>query len=422
MKPRIAVLTAAAFALTVSSASGVRADDVPPVVAAAEGVAFEPGTPAFADVLAKSKETGKPVFIDFTTDWCGWCKKLDKDTYSQASVADAMKAFVNVRVDAEKGEGVEIAKRYGVNSYPTLVIVDATGEEIDRISGYAPPAPFLKEIARIQSGEGTLAALKKSYAAKPDDLDAGIVLAGKLAASKPAESEEMFKGLGERAAAAKDRPAQAKVILEQAVLTLYSGKHLKQADVDQIASDAERLVKDYADTPAAAHAASRLGGSVAFFGEKRALAFLDVVRGIATDPKELVVVESLTVAAHKRAIAGALKRQGDAAGDDPQALNEAAWNCFEMKMNVKQALGWAQTAVEKSNRDPAVLDTLANLLWISGKHAEAIKAEEEAAGKAEGAMKKEFLANVAKWNAEKKIKGEGKKEGDEDGEEDDGDD
>ena len=89
MKTRFAVVSAAAFAL--AFATSARADDVAPVAPAA-GVVFEPGTPAFADVLAKSKESGKPVFIDFTTDWCGWCRKLEADTYSQASVGEAMKA------------------------------------------------------------------------------------------------------------------------------------------------------------------------------------------------------------------------------------------------------------------------------------------------------------------------------------------
>src|SRR5262245_12640898 len=126
-----------------------------------------------------------------------------------------MKAFVNVKIDAEKGEGPDLAKRYGAHAFPTLVIVDAEGEEIDRIVGYRPPEPFLKEIARIQSGEGTLAALKKAYAAKPDDVDAGVVLAAKLAASKPDESAAMFAKLGATAAETKNRPAQAKVLLEQ---------------------------------------------------------------------------------------------------------------------------------------------------------------------------------------------------------------
>jgi hypothetical protein len=332
-------------------------------------------------------------------------------------VGDAMKSFVNVKIDAQKGEGPDLVKRYGVHGYPSLVIVDASGDEVDRIIGYEAPEPFLKDIARIQSGEGTLPTLTKAYAAKPDDLDAGVALAVKLAASKPAESSELFAKVGTQAAETKNRPAQAKVMLEQASLKLMSAQ--TKETVEEVAGEAETLVKDFADTPAAAHAASRLGRAMMFVGEKRALAFVDTVRGIAKDPKEVVAVESIAVAVHKKAIAGALKRQGDAAGDDPQALNEAAWNCFEMKMNVKSAIGWAQKAVEKSKRDPAILDTLANLLWISGKRAEALKAEEEAASKVEdGAMKKEFLANVAKWKAEAKIKGEGK---DEDGEEDEGD-
>src|SRR5437867_228320 len=107
----------AVFAIAIASVA--LADDVPaPPAAPAAGVAFEPGAPAFADVLAKAKAQGKPVFVDFTTDWCGWCKKLDKDTYSQPSVAEAMKAFVNVRIDAEKGEGPALAKRFFVHGFP----------------------------------------------------------------------------------------------------------------------------------------------------------------------------------------------------------------------------------------------------------------------------------------------------------------
>jgi tetratricopeptide (TPR) repeat protein len=324
-----------------------------------------------------------------------------------------MKAFVNVRIDAEKGEGVEIAKRYNVHGFPTLLIVDASGEEIDRISGYMPPEPFVKEIARIQSGAGTLVALKKAHEAAPDDADAGIAFAQKLSAGKPEEASALFGSLVEKA---KDRPTQAKLKIEQAALALASAR--KKEDVEEVAATAESIVKDYADTPAAGHVVSRLGRAVMFAGEKRALAFIESARPLAADAKERFVVESLAVSVHKMAIGAALKRQGEAAGDDAQSLNEVAWNCFEMKMNAKQALEWAKSAVEKSNRDPAILDTLANLLWLAGKRDEAIKTEEEAAGKAADAMKKEFSANIAKWKAEKKVVGD-KKEGDGDGEDDD---
>src|ERR1043166_2696010 len=111
MRRSLAVSAVLALSFAVARADG------PEVTSAAvsEGVAFEPGTPAFADVLAKAKTTGRPAFIDFSTTWCGWCKKLDKDVYTQPAVGEVMKGLVNVHVDAEKGEGVELAKRFGVS-------------------------------------------------------------------------------------------------------------------------------------------------------------------------------------------------------------------------------------------------------------------------------------------------------------------
>src|SRR5687767_10944887 len=127
------------------------ADDVRSGAAPSAGVAFEPGPPAFADVLAKAKAEGKPIFLDFDAKGCGWCRKLEKETFSQGSVGDAMRAFINVHIDVEEGEGEELAKRFNVHGYPTLVVLDSSGAEVDRIGGYMPPEPFVKEIRRIQS-------------------------------------------------------------------------------------------------------------------------------------------------------------------------------------------------------------------------------------------------------------------------------
>jgi hypothetical protein len=82
------------------------------------------------------------------------------------------------------------------------------------------------------------------------------------------------------------------------------------------------------------------------------------------------------------------------------ALNAIAWTCFEMKLNLREAVGWARHAVEKSERDAAVLDTLANLLWTVGARQEALEIEKEAAGKSEGAAKREFDGIAARWTAE----------------------
>jgi thioredoxin-related protein len=396
MRPFLAVTVV----VLAASAAFVRADDVPAADAAPQGIQFESGGPAFADVLAKAKAAGKPVFIDFQTEWCGWCRKLEKDVFSQAAAGETMKAFVNVSVDAEKGEGVELAKRYGARGFPTLVVVDSDGAEIDRVVGYRKLDEFNNEMARILRGEGTLPALKKAWSDAPADIETGLKYAAKAANSDANVAELVFLDLTERSKDIGDRPLQAKVLLERAAF--FAGREASRHET--AARLAELLVMDYADTPAAEHAGARLGRAFLSTTPARATAFLNTARAAAKTPADRLAIERTAVAVHKNAMAAALARQGEAAGDDPEALNDVAWTCFESRLNVKKAVQWARTAVEKSKRAPHILDTLANLLWITGAHEEALQVETEAAEHAEGAMKKEFVANVAKWKAESAAK------------------
>ncbi|MCE9637568.1 MAG: thioredoxin fold domain-containing protein [Planctomycetes bacterium] len=400
MRRTFVLTTSLALVLAGASFGAARADETgpapqaPAAEAKAVGVVFEQGKPAFADVLAKAKAAGKPVFVQFSTDWCGWCRKLEKDTFGQASVGELMNGFVNVYIDAEKGEGIELAKKYAASGFPTLVVMDADGGEIDRIVGYMAPAAFTTEIKRIQSGVGTLAALRKAFdASGGTDIDAGIAYGAKLAVANPADAAGVFEKLTD-AAKSKDRETQGRLQLECAATLLASGQAPKAVDA------AETLVRDFADTASAAKAATRVGRAFVRLEARRALTFFDAVRHIAKDAQDRAAVEQLTIAVHENGITAALKRQGEAAGDDAQALNAVAWTCFERKVNLREATGWARKAVDASGRDPAILDTLANLLWISNAREEALKIEGEAAQKADGPMKKEFEALIAKWTAE----------------------
>ena len=311
--------------------------------------------------------------------------------FKNVDVIKALSIYTPIVVDGDVEK--DITKKYGVNGYPALVVADAKGDEIDRIVGYSPPEEYLKEVLRIQSGEGTLPALTKKFADSPYDLDAGIALGARIAGSKPEAAAELFAALAEKAKS-RDKATQGRVCLEYAAALLGAGKR------DLAAAEAEKLVREFADTPSAGAAATRVGRAFVGLDAGRALAFLAAVRAIATDAKDKAAVENLTISVHKSGIAAALKRQAEAAGDDPQALNAVAWTCFEQKMNVREAVGWAKKAVEKSARDPMILDTLANLLWLSGARDDAIKTEAEAAEKVEGPQKKEFEALVAKWRAE----------------------
>jgi len=92
------------------------------------------------DGLAEAKRTDKPVMADFYTDWCGWCKKLDEDTYKDKDVLALAAGFVCVKIDADKDK--ESAKKYKVSGYPTIIFFNPAGNEIGRIGGYLPGEDF----------------------------------------------------------------------------------------------------------------------------------------------------------------------------------------------------------------------------------------------------------------------------------------
>jgi tetratricopeptide (TPR) repeat protein len=328
---------------------------------------------------------------------------LEKNTFSQASVADAMKDMISIHLEAGQGESSELSKKFNIHAYPTLVVVDPNGEEIDRFIGYRPPEPFKKEIARILAGENTIQSLRQKVAKTPDDVDAAVALGAKLASARPDEVTKYFDDLGAKVKA-KDKPTQARVLLERAAALLEAQK------TEDAAKAAETLVKDYADTPSAGMAAARAGRAFTSGDPVRALAFLEAARKIAKTPQEKYGVERFAISLHHHGEMEAMKRQGAAAFDDAgwkspeeqaQALNEVSWHCFETRMVFPETLAWVQKAVEKSKRDPAILDTLANILWLFGQRDEAMKLEEEALGKAEDpGLKRELAGNIAKWKAE----------------------
>lgn len=146
-----ALLTSAALTLLACGARA-QADDAPapaPAPAHAEtGVAFEPAGAKWADVVAKAEKDAKPIFIDFFTDWCGWCKKLDREVFSDARVAGAARSLVAIRVNAEKG-GEKVAEKYDVQGFPTILFVDGSGNIVKRIDGYVDATEMLRTLAEL---------------------------------------------------------------------------------------------------------------------------------------------------------------------------------------------------------------------------------------------------------------------------------
>ena len=101
-----------------------------------------------AAALARAEVENKVVMVDFYTDWCRWCQVMDEKTFSNAAVQNELKRMVVVKLDAER-DGRDAARRYRVNGFPTMLFLDAKGQEVGRVPGYLPPEPFLEELGDI---------------------------------------------------------------------------------------------------------------------------------------------------------------------------------------------------------------------------------------------------------------------------------
>lgn len=99
--------------------------------------------------------SGKIVMLDFYTDWCGYCKKMDAEIYPRADVQKALQPFELRKVNAESSPANrELTRKYRIDGFPTVVFVDAKGNEVYRIVGYRPPEDFIRELETASNKAG----------------------------------------------------------------------------------------------------------------------------------------------------------------------------------------------------------------------------------------------------------------------------
>lgn len=94
--------------------------------------------------VERSRATGKPILAFFTFDTCHWCEVLEEQTFPDADVRELAKSFHLVYVNRDVTP--DLPPRFGVNSYPGLLVLGRDGENVHRFHGFRPPPEFLEEM------------------------------------------------------------------------------------------------------------------------------------------------------------------------------------------------------------------------------------------------------------------------------------
>jgi thioredoxin 1 len=111
----------------------------------ANGINFFQGS--WKEAVAQAKQEKKCIFLDAYASWCGPCKTMDKEVYTNSAVAEYFnRRFVAVRVDMEKGEGPDLARKFtSIDGYPSLLFFTEEGHIAKTVLGSRTAEEFLEE-------------------------------------------------------------------------------------------------------------------------------------------------------------------------------------------------------------------------------------------------------------------------------------
>lgn len=346
-------------------------------------------TGTFTEAKAKATELGKPLLIDFFADWCGPCKRFAAATQNDADIQKAIEAVVLWRIDAEKGDGIALAKEYKINSYPTFVMVNNGGETIDRWSGYSKEF-FLGTLPDALADLSTITEKKARYQTTPD-LRSSVVL-GRFASAMGEYKDAVAFYQKAQALNTDSKKSYSTDIFE----STYEGASKGLFTYDEMASAADNAIRVSKDPMETYMVSSQMAG-YSRQHEKNAdvskylLVGLDATansdnadlvqahKSLMVDFSLLIKGDTATAVEYKKAT------MSDGWMKDANQLNGFAWWCFENKANLTEAEQLSRQSIElaKPGRGKAdCYDTLAEILFAKGNAREALEMSKKSVSEA----------------------------------------
>ena len=385
-------------------------------VAQDKGIHFEHGT-SWADVQAKAKAANKYIFMDCFTTWCGPCKFMSANIFPQEKVGDFMnEKFISVKVQMDQtpkdneevkqwyADAKQIEQQYSIRAYPTFLVFAPDGHIVDRQIGGAeadqfiercaasldPAKQYYTQLEQFKNGRKDTSFLRGLALLALDKYDAENATAVSrlyLEQQKDLYSPANLQFIAKFTQSSKD-PGFDIFLHHPDKVNKVLGNGAAENKLMQIVAQEEvypQLMKKDKSAPDWAGLEKSITAKYPNIAEELLLKTKVQYYSYVKDADKAVAN-----------IVAYMKKYGHKA--NPQELNQYAWTIFE-KCNdiacIEQALEWSKRSF-KGNDTPAFLDTYANLLYKSGKKADALVWEEKAMNAAGAGERKNYEATLEK--------------------------
>ena len=199
------------------------------------------------DSLHRADSSSQLVFMEFTADWCVFCKKMEKNTFTNDEVTQRISSnFVAVKVDADQNK--DLVKDLGIKGLPAILIVSPDLKVIERISGFQTPEVLISKLDAIMAAhpdKGKPTALASSgntpkrsmnRASQPEQFEADAV------ASRPVTRELEFEAITQEEAPRVGN-RQTASLSKRPLFDDASGQQPKPAITETVTTDSESFFK-----------------------------------------------------------------------------------------------------------------------------------------------------------------------------------
>ncbi len=358
-------------------------------------------------ILEKAGAQDKLIFVDAYTEWCSWCKVMDKKTFSQAEVGEFMNSrMMSYKIEMEKTElGRKLSMKYGINSFPTFLIFKPTGELAYKLTGFQEPVQFIENLNKAVMIENQL--IQPGYSQELDLDYPDIYLQ-----VYPESGKKVFPDSLAVEEYIMLQPDYSNEVTWQVIKRF--GSKLSQERRELIHQQKEALVMSFGESEYEDYVerliSADLGRAIKSKDADQLEQTLDFARQNLSDPDKSIPYYRLAFASATDDWKTVVRMidEKSANGEELSAsfYNSYGWNIYEKCSDLKivaHAAGWL-TPLVNDETEWHILDTYAALLYKSQNYDEAekwaIKAIDK--GKAEEAKVGETETLLSKIREERK--------------------